>query len=134
MTSSLISRASAATLLVAGLAVLFAPDVILSWLAPGFPVAAAGLGQLLGAAWIGMAALNWMSRAVMLGGIYGRSIVMANVALYFISALVVLDAARRSSAPAPLLAPGILTVLFAITYGWLLLRGPLARDFDRNPG
>ncbi len=79
MTSTLISVASATILLLAGLPLLFAPDAVL----PRFPVAGIWLGQLLGAAWLGVAALNWLSRSAVLGGIYGRPVVLANLALQF---------------------------------------------------
>ncbi len=69
MKSSLVSRASALVLCIGGLALLFAPDVVLSWLEPEFPAGAAWIGQLLGAAWLGLAALNWLNRSAILGGI-----------------------------------------------------------------
>jgi len=122
--SSHISRVSAAVLLLGGAALLFAPDAVLPALVPGFPPAAAWLGQLLGAAWLGVAAMNWVQRAALLGGIYGRPVVLANLALYFISALSLLRALLGGTAPAALwmaLAP--LAVLAAV-YGALLLRGP----------
>jgi hypothetical protein len=122
--SSLLSRTSAIVLLLGGLALLFAPDVLLPALVPGFPPAAAWLGQLLGAAWIGVAALNWLQRAAVLGGIYGRPVVLANVALYFISALSLLRALLGGAAPPALwlaLAP---MAALAAAYGVLLLRGP----------
>jgi hypothetical protein len=122
--SSLLSRVSAAVLLLGGASLLFAPDALLPALIPGFPPAAAWLGQLLGAAWLGVAALNWLQRAALLGGIYGRPVVLANLALYFISALSLLRALLGGAAPPALwmaLAP--LAVLAAI-YGALLLRGP----------
>lgn len=58
MISSLVTRGSAAALFLGGVALLFAPDLILPGLVPGFPPAASWLGQLLGAAWLGVAALN----------------------------------------------------------------------------
>ena len=54
---------------------------------PAFPPAAAWLGQLLGAAWLGVAALNWLQRTALLGGIYGRPVVFANTVMYVVSAL-----------------------------------------------
>ena len=68
MTSSLISRLSACVLFLGGATLLFAPDVILPALVPGFPPAAAWLGQLLGASWLAVAALNWLHRSTVLGG------------------------------------------------------------------
>jgi len=122
--SPLLSRMSAAVLLLSGVALLFAADVVLPALVAGVPPAAAWLGQLLGAAWLGVAALNWFQRTTVLGGIYGRPVVCANLALYFVSALSLLRAllgggAPRAvwPAPAPAAAP-------AVADGALLLRGP----------
>lgn len=129
MISTLISRASAGILLLGGLALLFAPDVVLPRLVPGFPPEGAWLGQLLAAAWLGLAALNWLSRAVLLGGIYGRPVVLANAAFYFVAAMVLLRAAAgRDVSPAAWIV-AVPVVLLAGVYGWLLLRGPLERDF-----
>ena len=124
MISSLLSRVSAALLLVAGGTLLFAPDVLLPAVIPGFPPAAAWFGQLLGAAWLAVAALNWLQRAAVLGGIYGRPVVLANVALYVISALSLLRTLLGGTAPRALwlaLAPA---AALAVAYGALLLRGP----------
>ena len=124
MISSLLSRASAAVLLAAGAALLFASDVVLPALVPGFPPAAAWLGQLLGAAWLGVAALNWLQRGAVLGGIYGRPVVLANLTVYFVSALSLLRALLDGGPPRTLwmaLAPA---AVMAVAYGALLLRGP----------
>jgi hypothetical protein len=122
--SSLVSRVSAALLSLAGLALLFASDVLLPAVVPGLPPAAAWLGQLLAAAWLGVAALNWLQRAAVLGGIYGRPIVIANLALYFVSALSLFRALVSAGTPSALwlaLAP---SAVLAAVYGALLLRGP----------
>ena len=124
MISSLVSRVSAALLSLAGLVLLFASDVLLPAVVPGLPPAAAWLGQLLAAAWLGVAALNWLQRAAVLGGIYGRPIVLANLALYFVSALSLLRALMSAGTSSVLwlaLAP---SAVLAAVYGALLLRGP----------
>lgn len=134
MISTHVSRASAAFLAVGGLALLFASDDILPRLILGFPPAAAWIGQMLGAAWLAVAALNWLSRSTLVGGIYGRPFVVANVALYFISAMVLLKIVARGGVPASLWLAFVPVVLFAGIYGWLLLRGPIERDFEINRG
>jgi hypothetical protein len=125
MISSLLSRVSAGVLLLGGVALLFASDALLPALVPGFPSAGAWLGQLLGAAWLGVAALNWLQRGAILGGIYGRPVVFANLTLYLVTALTLLRVVVARAAP-----PGLWTVLvpaaaLAAAYGTLLLRGPL---------
>ncbi len=122
--SGLISRVNAIVLALAGVAMLFAPDAVLLQIVDGFPPAAFWLGQLLGAAWLGMAALSWLGRDAVLGGIYGRPVVMANFALHFISAMTLLRAG--------LIVLAIPAVLLAIVYGLLLFRGPLPGDMPNS--
>ena len=113
-----------------GLALLFASDVILPRLIPVLPAEAAWLGQLLAAAWLALAALNWLSQSALLGGIYGRPVVATNAVLYFIMAMVLLKIIARRDAPAALWLIVVPVVLFAGIYGWLLYRGPIERDFE----
>jgi hypothetical protein len=126
--STHISRTSAGLLLVGGLALLFAADDILPRLIPAFPAAGAWLGQLLAAAWLGVAALNWLSRSSLLGGIYGRPVVLTNAVLYFVGAMVLLKIVTRPNAPAVVGLLAVPFVLFAVVYSWLLFRGPLEPD------
>lgn len=129
MISSIVSRLSAAFLCCLGLSLLFVPDVVLGALTPGVPQTAEWIGQLLAAAWLGMASLNWMQRSVVIGGIYGRPLVSANVVLYMVSAL---SMTRVASTPGATWAAVALTVplcLFAAAYAALLFRGP----FDSLP-
>jgi hypothetical protein len=131
MISGIVSRASALFLILIGLALLFAADELLPRLTPGFPRDASWLGQLIAAAWLALGALNWLSRAALLGGIYGRPVVLANAALYFISAMVLLRAAGGAGARSVWLwAFGAVTFLGASVYGWLLFRGPVGRDLE----
>ena len=130
MLSTHLSRVSAIVLLLGGLVLLFAADVVLARLIPGFPEAGTWLGQLLGAAWLGLAALNWLSQATLLGGIYGRGVVSANATTHFVGAMVLLRLATRGDVPRPLLVVAIPVALLAVAYGWLLFRGPPARDLE----
>ena len=122
--SSTLSRVSAIILLIGGLALLFAPDVILPALIPGFPPAAAWLGQLLGAAWLGVAALNWLQRSAILGGIYGRPVVFANSVLYLVSALSLARALLGGAAPRAAWLVCIPASVLAVVYWALMMRGP----------
>src|SRR5437868_4887026 len=134
MISTHISRVSACLLLAGGLALLFAADDILPRLVPGFPAGGAWLGQLLGAAWLGLAALDWYGGANLLGGIYGRPIVLANAAVYFISALVLVKVLMNGQVASLLLLLTAPVVLLAATYTWLLFRGPFAADLLKYRG
>ena len=124
MISSRISRVSAFVLLLGGLPLLFASDAVLPVLVPGFPRDAAWLGQLLAAAWLGIAALNWLQRSALLGGIYGRATVSANVLVYVVSALSLLRALIGHTAPPVLWAVFMPLAALAATYTALMMRGP----------
>ena len=129
MLSSHLSRASALLLGVAGFAFVFAPRELLVRLAPGTPATATWIGQLLGAALVGLGCLNWFNRHTLLGGIYARAVVLANMMFYVVGALSVFGASAALTETRPM-AQGVAGVLgvFAACYGWLLFRGPLERD------
>ena len=118
-----ISRASAVLLAGAGAALLFAADDLLPRLIPGFPPQGVWLGQLLAAAWLGIAALNWLNRRARLGGIYGRPIVLTNISVYFISAMTLLRIFPHPETAAIVVGAAVVFSLFAGAYGWLLFRG-----------
>jgi hypothetical protein len=127
-----VSRASAALLAIAGMALLFAADELLPRLIPGFPRAAAWVGQLLGAAWLGVAALNWLQRRARLGGIYGRPVVLTNAIVYFVSAMVLLKIVALPNGSTIVILVTLLFTVFAAIYAWLLFRGPFERDMHSN--
>jgi hypothetical protein len=122
--SSILSRVSAALLLSSGIALLFASDTLLPALVTEAPAEAAWLGQLLGAAWLGVGTLNWLQRSAVLGGIYGRPVVFANLVLYFVSALSLLRAALGGAAAPELWVAFVPAAVLAGAYATLLLRGP----------
>ncbi len=124
MISSFITRTSAALLAAAGLPLLFASDVLLPRLIPGFPVASSWLGQLIAAAWLSVALFNWNSRETVLGGIYGRPSVNLNLVLYVVSAIALLKVRDATLAVRVIAVP---FALMAVVYGVLLFRGPLDR-------
>ena len=134
MSSTLISRASAALFFAGGLGLLFAPDAILPHLIPGYPTAGLWLGQLVGAAWLALAVLNWLSQTSLLGGIYGRSVVMPNAAFYFISIMVLIKPLTAHTVPAWVWIVVFPAALMAGVYSWLLFRGPMVRDMEVQRG
>jgi hypothetical protein len=127
-----ISRASAVLLLVGGLGFLFAADEILPRLIPNFPATGAWLGQLVAAAWLGVASLNWLNRSLLLGGIYGRPVVATNAVLYFISAMALVKVEGFSNTPVAIWILVVPAVVFASLYSWLLYRGPFQHDLEAS--
>lgn len=89
--------ASAIFLFALGLPMLFASQEILGTSGGGIGLG----GELLGPAWLGLAALNWSSRGNRVGGIYGRPVLMANLLLFLPSAMTLLRTALRAGSLSP---------------------------------
>ena len=114
--------AAAIVLGIVGLGASFLPQELLA--------AAGGTGadggatvavQLLGAAALGFAMLNWMSRGNMLGGIYGRPLIVGNLLHFFAGAMALLKSGGLSPVVAALAAAyGLLALGFAL----MLFRHP----------
>ena len=121
----MISRISIDVLLAGGAVLLFAPDAILRILAPGFPPNAAWIRQLIAAARLGVAAMNWLQRSTIPGGIHGRPIVTANLVLCFVSAMSLVRARLDGVTPAAAWLVIVPLKLLAAAYAALLLRCPL---------
>lgn len=128
MRSTVVTRVSAVLLALTGAALLFAPVEILGRLAMNVPADAAWLAQLLAAAWLALAVMNWLTRFTMVGGIYGRAVVSANATVYFVSAMVLLSAGRRLGFSTAIAALAVAAVAMAAVYAFLLFRGPFAAD------
>ena len=122
--STVVSSLSALVLAVAGITLLFAPDAVLPRIVPGLSAGAAPLGQLIAAGWLAVAWLDWSQRALTIGGIYGRPTVLANFALYFISAFSLARPAMQSGASLWLQLLALVFALFALVYAALMMRGP----------
>ena len=101
---------SAICLAVAGVLLVFAPREAGNALLPG--VSADGLFQLLGAALVGFAAMNWTARGAALGGIYGRAVVVGNLMHFWVGAFVLVTRVLSDAATAP--AFWVLTSLYVL--------------------
>lgn len=77
---NLLLTVSAAAYLLAAIALLFAADELLHLARGAASQLDVALLQLLGAALFGFAMLNWLSRYSIVGGIFSRPLVVANLA------------------------------------------------------
>lgn len=121
---NLLLGATAVVYLLAAVAMLFAPAEILQALGQPTSAFAVGLVQLLGSAIFGFAMLNWMSRYSAIGGIFGRPLVVANLAHSATAALLLTHQALDGQLPAPLLAALALQAGIAIAFGIHLFIAP----------
>lgn len=103
---------------------LFAPDELLSFAgaAPTAPLAA--VVQLWAGALGGLAMVNWMSRENLIGGIYNRPLLIANVfhSVVGVTTLVRLAADEGGRVA---IAGAVIYGLLAAAFGRLLFRSPV---------
>lgn len=121
--------ASALVLLIIGLCLTFFAAEITDYLLPHSTPLLQLLIQLLGALYFAFSMLNWMTKESIIGGIYNRPIVMANLAHFCIGGL----AAIKSAMNHPTLPPAIWIVagvyaIFAVLFGVLLFRSPVSKS------
>ena len=116
---------SAILLATFGIGATFLPQEILQWLGATPSAALSQLVQLAGALYLGFAVLNWMLRHQLIGGIYNRPVVLANL-LHFVSAAIGLVKTITSAPEAQVLWPAALTYgIFALAFGAVLFRHPV---------
>jgi hypothetical protein len=114
---------SAAVLAALGVAASFLPQEILSLDAlPPEPFTVV-LVQICGALYVGFAALNWTAKGTLLGGVYGRPIVLANFAHFMIGGIAFAKAVLAGSPSTVILALTAVYTVFAIWFAYLLF-GP----------
>lgn len=115
----------AVLLLAGGLVFLFASKEV------GTAVDGATAGrvfpQLLGAAMLGFGVVNWTARRAVLGGIYGRAIVVGNQVFAFVGAMSMLGQMGASPDPGFWMLLAVLAC-GAVLYTLLLWRGPFSND------
>jgi hypothetical protein len=123
MSTKVLLSATALLFGLPGLFLLFAPDVILVSL--GEPVAKVPLlmCQLAGAMAFAMAVNNWMARGAAIGGIYGRPLLVANLAAMLTCGFSLVNAEALAHGPAPTVV-GVVFLLFAAAFGRLMFAGP----------
>lgn len=105
--------AAAAVYGVAGMALTFAPAESLAALRAPAPAIVVWMAQLLGAAILGLALLNYVHRYSMVGGIFGRPILLANLGFLSLSFFATLSSWRRDGGAVYLTACIVLGILFA---------------------
>ena len=100
MNTKLLLGTSAGLMAVGGLVLHFAPHEVLAY--AGYPATdlAPVLVLVLGALYLGFAALNWMSKGVRMGGIYARPLALGNGLHFLVGAFTELHYAQRAPASA----------------------------------
>lgn len=120
-------EATAIGLGVVALVLIFAPELVLSRLAIEPTGAAVPLTQLYGAALFGFAQMFWVARGMLLGGIYGRAVVVGGFGHSFVGMFVLFHAVRAAARNPVIWAACAVYTALAIAFGVMMFgRGPAA--------
>ena len=116
--------ASAAFMALLGTGLTFLPQELLAHIAIEANQEIVLLMQILGALYIGFAALDWMSRGHHIGGIYARPLSIANLFAYLIAAIALLKAVVAAPVSVEVwVVTGIYSV-FSIWFGLVVFTHP----------
>lgn len=124
MSTRLLFQSSALLLVFLGVLLSFLPAEIGSFMGFTQGLATQMALQLLGAVYFGFGMLNYMSKRAIVGGIYGRPLVVGNFSHFLIAALALLKAQDLLSTFPWLWALAIAFGLLAVAFGRLLFVQP----------
>ena len=116
--------ASAVAYGVAGLALIFAPVETISALGAGAAPAGVWVAQVTGAALFALSQLNWMQRFAAVGGIFGRPVLVPNVAFTTIAFFASVRSWRREPDRLEMAAAAAVLALLGVLFMMRLLARP----------
>ncbi len=124
MNSRLLMIASAALHAAMGLLLSFAPEETLAFMGQPATGRVPVLLQLAGALYLGFAVMNWTAKGSVLGGIYGRAIVLGNLLHFTMGALALLKAAMATGLGMIVWVLTGIYAVFALLFGRMLFMHP----------
>ncbi|MDJ0758384.1 MAG: hypothetical protein QNJ19_03255 [Woeseiaceae bacterium] len=117
--------ASSLAMAVAGVIASFLPQETLAWMGAAVTPGPVTAIQIAGALYLGLAAMNWMARGVLIGGIYARPLSFGNFVHFMIGAITLAKLTVANPDPV-LIAIALPYVLFAAWFGRVVFRPPVA--------
>jgi hypothetical protein len=125
MATRILMGASAIFMAVLGLAATFVPQEILSVAGGPTNGIAMLIVQVTGALYVGFAMLDWMAQGLLIGGIYGRPLSIANLAHFMIAALALGKAVATGQHHPAVVGAAAVYALFAVLFALVFLGHPL---------
>ncbi len=126
MNTKYLMTAAALALGAAGIILSFLPQEILAAVQETPSPARTIPVQMLGALYYAFAMVNWLSKDSLMGGIYGRPIVIGNLTHFLIGTLVLLKSLSVAAAP-PLIIAAMVYGCFTILFTIVLYKTPAAK-------
>ena len=109
---------------VCGVLMQFFPVEVLTYLGSPSNGVVPLLIQLAGALYLGFAVMNWMAKAVLIGGIYARPLAIGNFAHFLIGALGLIKFGLSNGAPPVIWVIAIIYSIFAVLFGYVFMTHP----------
>jgi hypothetical protein len=117
--------ASAGAMLLIGLICSFAPAELLASLGALDSAPLRLLVQVTGSLYLAFAALNWMARENLIGGIYSRPLAVGNLLHFLMSGLAMVRVLADQPPSSVLWALTLVYICFAACFGVVLFRHPI---------
>lgn len=80
--------------------------------------------QVMGALYFGFAAMNWMAKANLIGGIYSKPVALGNFSHFLIGALALIKIAFKGTHPSYLWMSAAVYLIFALLFGIVFFGTP----------
>ncbi len=117
--------ASALVMGALGLSATFLPQEIAAHLGVSTEGAFPLLIQVLGALYFAFAMQNWTAKDSLIGGIYSRPIVLANLVHFTVGALALAKGAFANPTDIAIIIAATIYTLFAIAFGMIFFTSPV---------
>ena len=118
---------SALVMLVLGAAGTFAPQELLERSGSVATPLAVLMVQAAGGLYLGFAALNWMAKDNLIGGIYSRPVAMGNFGHFLVVAIALGKLVARGHRELPLLGLSAVYLVFAVWFWRVVFTHPAGR-------
>ncbi len=127
MNTKMLMVSSALLMAICGILFQFAPHSVLSYLNADSTGILPVLVQIIGALFLGFAMMNWMAKAVLIGGIYARPLVMGNLLHFMVGAFSLLKFAFAAPNLWVIWIAAMIYSLFAVLFGIVMFTHPIKK-------
>ncbi|MDR2207349.1 MAG: hypothetical protein LBE36_14455 [Flavobacteriaceae bacterium] len=125
MNTKLLMTASSVVMGILGIVLIFLPKEILSNLHQTPTETLILTAQIMGALYFGFAAMNWMAKNLVIGGIYSKPLSLGNFAHFFIAALALIKSLTNNHfASKYIWVLTIIYTLFAVAFAKVSFTNP----------
>ncbi|RIV31636.1 hypothetical protein D2V08_12820 [Flagellimonas lutimaris] len=95
MNTKILMIVSSIFMMISGLGLTFVPEEISEFLNAGLNQTSILFLQILGSLYLGFGMLNWMTKNILIGGIYNRPLVVSNLAHFLVTSFALIKIAGK---------------------------------------